>query len=58
VLGLLICPFTGATRFVTDLSHGIAGSTEDFYNLGKPKADTLDMRKVRIRWPRRIDSRG
>jgi len=58
LVGLVATPVTLTLRAGQDLSQGISGTANVLGNLGKPKMELMDPKKVRVRCPRRIDVRN
>ena len=58
IVGVAVTPVTGVLRAGQSVSQGIAASANDFSDFGKTKLELLDTKKVRIRYPRRIEKRG
>lgn len=47
--GMICGPGTGALRATESISQGLAGSANDFSNLGKTKIERLDTKQIRVR---------
>ena len=58
IVGVAVTPVTGVLRAGQSVSQGISASANDFSDFGKTKLELLDTKKVRMRYPRRIEKRG